>query len=57
MLDLSYLFDDSGNGPSLILNDRVVRKLEDAFLFLKKRRAYTLILMVKLVSIQSIKKF
>ncbi|WP_336282325.1 hypothetical protein [Cronobacter dublinensis] len=37
MLDLSYFSDDSGNGPSLILNGRVVRKLEDAFLFLKEK--------------------
>ncbi|MDK1144024.1 hypothetical protein QMS75_15900 [Cronobacter sakazakii] len=37
MLDLSYLSDDIGNGPSLILNDRVIRKLEDSFLFLKEK--------------------
>ncbi|EOV8837311.1 hypothetical protein ACNY9Y_004392 [Cronobacter dublinensis] len=37
MLDLSYLSDDIGNGPSLVLSDRAVRKLEDSFLFLKEK--------------------
>ncbi|WP_017347505.1 hypothetical protein [Pantoea sp. A4] len=35
MLDLSYLSDNDGTKPSFILNDRTIKKIEIAFLYLK----------------------
>jgi hypothetical protein len=37
MLDLSYLSDSDGTKPSLILHDKVLRKIEASFLDLKNK--------------------
>lgn len=37
MLDFSYLLDTDGSKPSLILHDKIIRKLEDSFFYLKEK--------------------
>lgn len=37
MIDFSYLSDKDGSKPSLILHDKVIRKLESYFLLLKEK--------------------
>ena len=37
MIDFSYISDNDGSKPSLIMHDKIVRKLEDAFLHLKDK--------------------
>ncbi|MDX5631119.1 MULTISPECIES: hypothetical protein [unclassified Brenneria] len=37
MLDLSYLSDNDGTKPSLMLNDKIVRKAGSSFLHLKNK--------------------
>lgn len=37
MLDFSYLSDNDGSKPSLILHDKEIRKLESSFSYLKEK--------------------
>ncbi|EEV6996278.1 MULTISPECIES: hypothetical protein [Escherichia] len=37
MIDFSYLSDTDGSKPSLILHDKIIRKLENSFFYLKEK--------------------
>ena len=56
MLNFSYLSDTDGSKPSLLLSDKNIELLNDAFFYLEKKLEFILILMVQQKFIPTIKK-
>ncbi|WP_218059738.1 hypothetical protein [Gilliamella sp. wkB7] len=56
MLNFSYLSDTDGSKPSVVLNDKNVELLTDAFFHLEKKLEFILIPMVQQKFILTIKK-